>query len=166
MAEEVKVVPDEFAKVMKDFIGDIKTTFPEYVPLINKWWKEDQDSENETKNLKSLFEFCQKKFPPRFFEILYQNDEMFKEDSETDTEFLPNIHFKNLWQFDISDKTRETIWKYLQLITFSIVGTIDNKEAFGDTAKLFEAINEDDFKLANICIALMLGLALAIGLLL
>jgi hypothetical protein len=27
-------------------------------------------------------------------------------------------------------------------------------------------INEDDFKLANICIALMLGLALAIGLLL
>jgi len=146
MAEEVKVVPDEFAKVMKDFIGDIKTTFPEYVPLINKWWKDDQNSENEKKSLKSLFDFCQKKFPPRFFEILYQNDEMFKEDSETDTEFLPNIHFKNLWQFDISDKTRETIWKYLQLITFSIVGTIDNKEAFGDTAKLFEAINEDDFK--------------------
>ena len=27
-------------------------------------------------------------------------------------------------------------------------------------------INEDDFKLANICIAIMLGLALAIGLLL
>jgi hypothetical protein len=29
---------------------------------------------------------------------------------------------------------------------FSIVGTLDNKEAFGDTAKLFEAINEDEFK--------------------
>jgi hypothetical protein len=71
---------------------------------------------------------------------------MFKEDSEVDTEFLPKIHFKNLWQCDISNKTRETIWKYLQLILFSIVGTLDNKEAFGDTAKLFEAINEEEFK--------------------
>lgn len=160
MTEEAKVIPEEFAKVLKDFIGDIKTTFPEYDPLIKKWWKdeshfnhiEDEKDRNEVfqktekKNLHTLFEFCQKKFPPRFFEILYQNEEMFKEDSDVDTEFLPNIHFKNLWQFDISDKTRETIWKYLQLIMFSIVGTLDNKEAFGDTAKLFEAINEEDFK--------------------
>jgi RNA 3'-terminal phosphate cyclase len=29
---------------------------------------------------------------------------------------------------------------------FSIVGTLENKEAFGDTAKLFEAINQDEFK--------------------
>jgi hypothetical protein len=71
---------------------------------------------------------------------------MFKEGSDTDTEFLPNIHFKNLWQCDITDKTRETIWKYLQLITFSIVGNIENKDAFGDTAKLFEAIDADEFK--------------------
>jgi hypothetical protein len=32
------------------------------------------------------------------------------------------------------------------LITFAIVGTLNNKEAFGDTAKMFEAINEDEFK--------------------
>ena len=41
MTEEKKVVPDEFAKVIKDFVGDLKTTFPEYVPLINKWWKDN-----------------------------------------------------------------------------------------------------------------------------
>jgi hypothetical protein len=29
---------------------------------------------------------------------------------------------------------------------FSIVGTLENKEAFGDTAKLFEAINNEEFK--------------------
>lgn len=153
-------IPEEFSKVIKDFVRDIKSTFPEVSPLINKWWKdkstfcnieneEEREKaylEAETKSIKFLFKFCQKKFPPRFFEILYQNDEMFKEDSESDTEFLPHIHFKNLWQFDISQKTRDTIWKYLQLIMFSIVGSIDNKEAFGDTSKLFEAINEDDFK--------------------
>ena len=63
-----------------------------------------------------------------------------------DTEFLPKIHFKNLWQYDISSKTRETIWKYLQLIMFSIVGTLNNKNAFGDTAKMFETIDQEEFK--------------------
>ena len=153
-------IPEEFSKVIKDFVMDIKSTFPEVSPLINKWWKdksvfsniEKEDErekaylEAESKSIMFLFKFCQKKFPPRFFEILYQNEELFKEDSALDTEFLPHIHFKNLWQFEISQKTRDTIWKYLQLILFSLVGSIDNREAFGDTAKLFEAINEDEFK--------------------
>ena len=154
-----KPIPEEFSKIIKDFVGDLKTTFPEYVPFIAKWWKEkdqfnhidveDRDTAYEKshqKSLKLIFEFCQKKMPPRFFDILYQNVDIFKEDSDIDTEFLPKIHFKNLWQCDISDKTRETIWKYLQLITFSIVGTLNNKDAFGDTAKMFEAINEEEFK--------------------
>ena len=71
---------------------------------------------------------------------------MFKDESDIDTEFLPQIHFKNLWQCEISEKTKGIIWKYLQLIMFSIVGTLDNKEAFGDTAKMFESINQDEFK--------------------
>jgi hypothetical protein len=93
-----------------------------------------------------IFTFCQKKLPPRFFDILYKNEDIFKPDYEGDTEFLPHIHFKNLWQFDLSQTTRDTIWKYLQLIMFAIVGSLNNKEAFGDSAKLFEAINQDEFK--------------------
>ena len=158
MSEE-EVIPEEFTRVIKDFIGDIKTTFPEYEPLIKKWWKplpadsnitddkERETAENAEKvSLKFVFSFCKKKLPPRFFDILYQNAEIFKEDSTIDTEFLPHIYFKNLWQFDISEKTRETIWKYLQLLIFAIVGSLDNKEAFGDTARMFEAINENEFK--------------------
>jgi hypothetical protein len=153
-------VPEEFIKVLKDFIEDLKVTFPEYIPFINKWWKtkddfnhiEEEDFREKTyeksqkKSAKFLFDYCKKKLPPRFFDILYQNSEMFAQESDLDTEFLPNIHFKNLWQCEISDKTRETIWKYLQLMLFAIVGTLEDKEAFGDTAKLFEAINEDEFK--------------------
>ena len=160
MTEETKVVPDEFNKVIKDFVGDLKATFPEYDPLINKWWKTieqfnyiDDEEERikafekaENKCIEILFNFCQKKLPPRFFDILYQNLDIFSEDSDVDTEFLPHIHFKSLWQCEITEKTRETIWKYLQLILFSIIGTLNNKEAFGDTAKMFEAINQDEFK--------------------
>jgi len=153
-------MPEEFPKIMKDFVSDINNTFPEYQPLISKWWKdktffnhienleerENQIKESQDKTILFLFNFCIRKFPPRFFDILYQNDDIFGEDSETDTEFLPHIHFKNLWEFDISDKTRETIWKYLQLILFCITGSLENREAFGDSAKLFESINEDEFK--------------------
>jgi hypothetical protein len=160
MEDQQKPIPEEFTKVMKDFIGDLRVTFPEYTPLINKWWiRHEQfdyiDDEIERKSVfeayeqkivATLFEFCKKKFPPRFFDILYQKNAIFEEDSDIDTEFLPQIHFKNLWQYDISDKTKETIWKYLQLILFSIIGTIHSKDSFGDTAKLFENMDQSDFK--------------------
>jgi len=158
---ELPPIPEEFTKVIKDFVTDIQTTFPEFCPLISKWWKSRKDfeyieslEERETKFLEAqgksiqlLHRFCTKKFPSRFFDLLYQNEEIFKEDAEQDTEFLPHIHFKTLWDLDISQKTKDTIWKYLQLILFSIIGNLENKESFGgDTAKLFEAINNEDFK--------------------
>ena len=160
MTETTNLAPQEFSKVIKDFIRDLKSTFPEYDNFISKWWKtpenfnyiEDEEERNRVyekalnQSINLLFDFCKKKLPPRFFDILYENEEIFKEDSDFDTEFLPKIHFKNLWQCDISEKTRDTIWKYLQLISFSIVGTLQNKDAFGDTAKMFEAINENEFK--------------------
>ena len=30
--------PEEFYKIINDFIADILTTFPEYSGLIAKWW--------------------------------------------------------------------------------------------------------------------------------
>ena len=142
MSQPENIIPVEFIKVMKDFMNDLKTTFPEYAPLIQKWYPEDESKIDFSK----LFAFCQKKVAPCFFDILYQNEDMFKEDSTIDTEFLPNIYFKNIWNFDISQQTKDILWKYLQLILFSIVGSLENKECFGDSAKLFEAIHADEFQ--------------------
>ena len=130
----------EFQKIIHDFVCDLKTTFPEYTPLIDKWWKDDETSG------KLVLEHCKKKMPPRFFDILNQNEDMFKEESGIDTEFLPNIYFKSLWGFDITQTTRDTIWKYLQLMLFSIVGSIENKEMFGDTAKMFDDVDGAELK--------------------
>jgi hypothetical protein len=98
-----------------------------------------------------LYEHCKKVYPVRFFDILYKNIEMFKKrDSgaaEVNVHFLPEVDFANVWNTpDISDKTRETIMKYLQLILFSIITNVSDQNSFGDTAKLFEAINEDELK--------------------
>ena len=144
--EEI-VVPDEFYKIINDFITDIVITFPEYSGIVSRWWiQELADSEAMSKQCSFVFRHCVKVFPERFFDILYKNVDIFKESGETNTEFLPGIVFKHLWAFDISDTTRETIWKYLQLVLFSVIGSVHNSSDLGDTAKLFEAINEDEFK--------------------
>ena len=140
--------PDEFYKIINDFTNDIITTFPEYSGLISKWWNRPTDNSEQAKKKEILFVFrhCVRIFPERFFDILYKNGEIFLETSEVNTEFLPGIVFKQLWSCDISDNTRETVWKYLQLILFSVIGCVHNKTELGDTAKLFEAIDEEELK--------------------
>jgi hypothetical protein len=135
--EEI-IIPEEFKKVIYEFINDIMNTFPEYKLLIQKWWKEDEES------LLYIYNYCMKVYPERLFEILYQNVDLFSK--EYNTEFLPGISFKYLWSCDITDRTRETIWKYLQLIVISLIGSIKDKNVFGETSKLLENINEDEFK--------------------
>jgi hypothetical protein len=136
--------PEEFYKIINDFISDMLITFPEYSGIIAKWW--NRPSADKEKELLFVFKHCVKVFPERFFNILYKDVEMFSPDSEINTEFLPGIVFKQLWSCDISDNTRVTIWKYLQLILFSVIGSVHSSSELGDTAKLFEAINEDELK--------------------
>lgn len=140
-------VPDEFKKIIVDMTKDILVSFPEQETTLNQYLKTlvfEQDDTNAIEHaLKYLFIFCKTKYPVNFFDILYQNEDIFKKD---DIEFLPGINFKLLWSENITDKTRETLWKYLQLVLFTVVTNISDGNTFGDTAKLFEAINEDEFK--------------------
>ena len=143
MSEENIVVTETFIKVVKDFYSDILNTFPEYN---NELSKVLQDIEEENiESIKTIFDYCKEIYPSRFFDLLYQNEDIFTDD-EINTEFIKNIDFKELWKKDISEKTKLIIWKYLQLICFSVVNNEENCDSFKDTAKLFEAINEDDLK--------------------
>lgn len=141
--KEQIVVSKEFSKLMDDIIRDLKHTFPEYAGIIDRWdvkypVKQDRDL--------YLFKHCIHTLPERFFDILYKNKDIFEESSIMNTEFLPGIVFKQLWQFDISDKTKETLWNYLQLIAFSIMGSVKSLKDFGDTAKMFDSIDENELK--------------------
>jgi hypothetical protein len=110
---------------------------------------ESEMDENEEYKLllissQNLFNYCKTVYPERFFDILYQNEEVFNNDSNTC--FLPQIDFAQLYFDTTSVKTKEILWKYLQLILFSIVTSIDSKDSFGANTQLFEAINSDEFK--------------------
>jgi hypothetical protein len=68
-------------------------------------------------------------------------------DDETDVNFLPNVNFRLLYNCeDITENTKKSIWKYLQLILFTIVGTIKDKTNFGETTNIFEGIDENDLQ--------------------
>ena len=137
-------LPEDFPKLIYDLINDILFTFPEYKEKLDENLLKIKDNQDK-ESVKVIYEYFKKVLPERFFDILYKNEDMFQKE-EVNTEFLPGIDFKSLWQEDISTKTKETIWKYLQLILFTVIGKVDSQESFGDTAKLFETINESELK--------------------
>ena len=139
-------IPTEFKKIIIDMTKDILVSFPEQEQNLHPELKNlvfETDPTTLAQSLTFVFEYCRTVYPSKFFDILYQNVSIFE---SADTNFLPGINFKLLWAENISDKTRETIWKYLQLVLFTIISGISDGNSFGDTAKLFEAINENEFK--------------------
>lgn len=135
-------VPSNFKSIINDFTRDLTTTFPEYAYLWSKWAGQVSDSDTQ-----ELFSYILTIFPTRFFDIIYENDTIFKMDDETDVNFLPNVNFRLLYNCeDITENTKKSIWKYLQLILFSIVGAIKDKTNFGDTSNMFEGIDENDLQ--------------------
>jgi len=128
----------EFNKVMTSFIYELKNTFPEYTSILDKWCL-DMDK---------LFVFCKKKYPKCHKDILNKNVNIFNESSKIDTEFLPHIHFKNLWQYeDLSVSNKEVIWGYLKLILLSLkvedYEDINLDEAFNSVQELFKTTLKD-----------------------
>ncbi len=137
---DVDEIPSEFRNLMNDFMGDILTSFPEYAPTIETYSVLDDEV-----TLRYLFNHCKEVYPSRFFDILYNNEDIFT-DKDANTEFLPNIDFSKLWKENLTEKTRNIIWKYLQLVLFCVIQNVKDASHFGNSEKLFEAIDEDEFK--------------------
>lgn len=133
--------PENFRSSIVDFTTDLSTTFPEFAALWSKW-KEVTTPESD---FSQLYEHCSQVYPERFFDILNQNAEIFSENSDVNTSFLPGVDFKILYNCDgVSENTRETIWKYLQVILLILVNTMKDKMDFGDAMKSFEDLDEGD----------------------
>lgn len=134
------MIPPNFYKVVKDFIQDIVTTFPELTltPDLQAIRNSELEprSDELNKSYTVVYEHVLREFPLRFFDILYEKSELFQ---ETRT-LLPGIDFKLLWNENITENTKSVIWKYLKLILLMILG------GEGEHSKLFENINMDEMK--------------------
>jgi hypothetical protein len=130
--------------ILSDFANDLSNPFPEYEYLWSKW----RVTENiPTNMIQSAFFHCQEIYPERFFDILYQNDDIFKNENKVNTCFLPNVEFKLLFNSPgVSEKTKNAMWKYIQLVLFTIVGNVKDKQDFGKSMNLFEGIDETELQ--------------------
>ena len=106
-------------------------------------------------SLNNVYEYCKRTFAIRSIDILYQNEDIFlnksnvKVDDENspiiNTMFLPDIEFSELYYDDTSEQTKQTLWKYLQLILFNIITSIDDISFFGDSLELLKIIDGEKF---------------------
>jgi hypothetical protein len=142
--QTVPEVPEKFRPTIVDFCSDLSTTFPEFAYL----WKRWTDPACPDEEMQHLYFHCLTVYPERFFDILNQNAELFSVENTDNTAFLPNVEFKMLFNCQgVSEKTRQTIWKYLQVILFIIVGSVKDSNQFGDAAtNLFDGIDESELQ--------------------
>lgn len=131
--------PKNFESIIADFTKDLTTVFPEYAHL----WSNLSSKET----LDSLHTYCLAIYPERFFDILYSNADIFAPGSKVNVAFLPGVDFRLLYNCDgVSENTRNSIWKYLQLLLFTLMGSMKDAKNFGNSANIFEAMNEEDLQ--------------------
>ena len=101
--------------IFNNFIRDLSKTYPEIKSCLYRNYEECML--NETK---SLSEFPKLE---NFLELIDEYEKYIMDKNleffDLEVELLEDISFKKLWEKNISNKTRETIWKYLQ--TFQII---------------------------------------------
>lgn len=128
-------LPQNFNSIIADFTRDLSVVFPEYS---HQW---------QNLNMETVYPYCLAIYPERFFDILYSNADIFAKDSKTNVAFLPNVDFRVLYNCEgVSENTRNSIWKYLQLILFTLLGSVKDSKGFGKSANIFEAMGEDELQ--------------------
>jgi hypothetical protein len=140
-------VSEEFSKIMKDFVSDMKSSFPEYAPIILKY----------ESNLEYLHAYCVNVYPSKFVDILYKSEDLF--DAGNQTEFLPGISFSFIWHYeDLSLKNKNMIWNYLQMLMITLVGEF-HVEPKPDDDQLLETLQSKEFsdKLAETITSLQMN---------
>jgi hypothetical protein len=133
----MNMIPPNFFKIIDDFVQDLFGTFPELKtnPLLLAVEEKNPDA------YQTVFDNVLVTFPPCMMDLLQENETLF-----TETHFfLPEVDFKILWNETITPTTKTTLWKYLKLILFSILGHINApfpeekmKEAMDNMKNMFE----------------------------
>jgi len=127
--------------IVVDFTTDLSKVFPEYAFMWERWMNAD-DAEYER-----LQQHFLAVFPERFFDIINSNNEIFSETSDANTMFLPDVDFKLLFNCEgVSENTKNSMWKYLQLLLFTVLGSVKDTSNFGDALNMFESIDENDLQ--------------------
>lgn len=136
-SDSVPAFTEEFRTTVVEFARDLTNTFPEYASALETWTQEDISDFD----MQDLFEHCLKVYPERFFDIIKQSSAML-ENTTTDLHFFPDVDFRVLLTSEgVTPSTRESIWKYLQVILLILVKSMESKVEFGTAMNMFDNID-------------------------
>jgi len=147
---EEYILPDGFKSLIIDLSEDLYNTFPEYIDIFDSAeCNVSHFSKNKDKccpkRMYAEYQHCCNNYRNYFFDILYENYDIFSGD--TPIYFLSGVNFNTLWKTDdLTEQTRKTLWKYIQLILFKVVENTDETSDFGNSETFFEAINDEVLK--------------------
>lgn len=107
----------QILNIVAEFARDLTSVFPEYAHLWNRWESVPEIEQDRG----FLLDHLRKVYLARFFDILYQSETIFTE-GKVNLEFLPGVDFRLLVLSEgVSSQIKQSIWKYLQLITFALL---------------------------------------------
>lgn len=96
---------------LKDYLEDVKTTFPEFAETLSANYKEPLDATAECN-------FFAETMKPRAMKILQKDETLFNEEFF----ILRGLNISPLWK-DLGVDTRDSLWKYLRLsLAYSFLG--------------------------------------------
>ena len=128
-------VEKKLINIFTSFIRDLGKTYPE---IKNSLYRNYGECFDEEKRLSELPEL------QKFIDLIYENQKLIQLKDERlfqkDIEFLKEISFQNLWDKNISGKTKETIWKYFQ--TFSLISI--NLKSSNELQDMLDSIQNDE----------------------
>lgn len=93
-----------------NFIQDIIKVFPEYEKRLNKYYSPIINKEDDEKKKQDIFNGFMENIEDITKDICDENLNMF----EKDPVILENVSFKVIWESNITNDTKMSIWKYLQ----------------------------------------------------
>ena len=125
---------DNSKELLKSFILDIIKVFPEYEKRLKKQYSKVLSGEDNCEELLSSFyenvEEIAKDLSENNFSVL-----------ESDPIILNNVSFKLIWNSNISNETKNNVWRYLQ--TFCVYN-INNKQGKEDIEDVLNSIKQKE----------------------
>jgi hypothetical protein len=122
------------SKLFKSLINDVINVFPEYEKRLMKYYSSTLESEdNDDPKLKEFLENIEEITD----NIIEKDINVFNEDPV----ILQNVSFKLIWNSDISDNTKNSLWKYLQ--SFCIIN-IQNKSGKDKIQEVLKKIESNE----------------------
>lgn len=125
-------------QIFASFVTDLTLTFPEIKNCLYRNYEDCILAQNNDKSLSEypkISEFLNK--IQKYEKMISDKDDQF---FNLEIDFLEEISFKKLWEKQITDTNRATLWKYLQ--TFTIINI--NLKSGQDLKQALESIGEKE----------------------